>query len=528
MMMAESPAEGIVAEALAGLVHQFSDPLACFRELVQNAVDAGSTEIDIRFTHEGGRLVVDVDDYGDGMDRRIIDTKLTRLFSSSKDDDRTKIGRFGIGFVSVFALEPEVIRIDTSRAGEHWRVIFRPDRTFTRVAREQPVDGTKIRIYRTASEAEAREFAARARRAIAFWCRHVPAEIRVDGRPIGEPFAAPGPCSVAGDFGEARIAAGYAPDGHGVVGYYNRGLTLLEEPGSEFPGVILKMWSPALEHTMTRDNVLRDEGHERVIGHARALVRGALRERLIEVLATQAPQLHLPGEATEHLYAALARHVAADDDLPRGARKRPLVRQIDGSLIDLTTLARAGKKQTLWHAATRSPVTDLLAARGDVVIAAAGDSAALGLAHAAAGVKPADVNAAWCTATLIPAAQRPAGFRELQAALSELAGASIRGVELGSLEYAGSPVATRVAIAQAEPGRLTPLQSAGALDRRPSLVLNAGHPAVALALTLAPREPELAALKLLKVFWLEGQGLSVTRAAALTSAAVERRCRRTT
>ncbi|MBL8973739.1 MAG: ATP-binding protein, partial [Myxococcales bacterium] len=115
-------AHGSVAEALAGLVHQFADPMACFRELIQNAVDAGSTEIDVRFEHVDGRLVVHVDDYGEGMDRHIIDTKLTRLFSSSKEGDRTKIGRFGIGFVSVFALQPEVICVDTSRAGEHWRV----------------------------------------------------------------------------------------------------------------------------------------------------------------------------------------------------------------------------------------------------------------------------------------------------------------------------------------------------------------------------------------------------------------------
>ncbi|PCC66914.1 hypothetical protein SAMN02745121_00356 [Nannocystis exedens] len=66
------------------------------------------------------------------MDRRIIDTKLTRLFSSTKDDDRTKIGRSGVGFVSVFALQP--------CAGEHWRVGFRPDRTFPRVARRELVD----------------------------------------------------------------------------------------------------------------------------------------------------------------------------------------------------------------------------------------------------------------------------------------------------------------------------------------------------------------------------------------------------
>ena len=32
-------AHGSVAEALAGLVHQFADPMACFREMVQNAAD---------------------------------------------------------------------------------------------------------------------------------------------------------------------------------------------------------------------------------------------------------------------------------------------------------------------------------------------------------------------------------------------------------------------------------------------------------------------------------------------------------
>jgi hypothetical protein len=527
MMMAVAEAERIVAEALEGLVHQFSDPLACFRELVQNAVDAGSTEIDIRFAHEGGRLVVDVDDYGEGMDRRIIDTKLTRLFSSSKDDDRTKIGRFGIGFVSVFALDPEVIRIDTSRSGEHWRVIFRPDRTFTRVAREQPVDGTKIRIYKSASADGAREFAARARRAIEFWCRHVPAEIRVDGRPIGAPFEVQAPCAVAGEFGEARIAAGYAPDGLGAVGYYNRGLTLLEEPGEEFPGVIVKLWSPELEHTMTRDNVLRDAGYERVIGHARALVRGPLRERLLDVLHAQAPALHRPGEATEHLYTALARHVAADDDLPRTAKKRPIVRLVDGSLTDLTAVARAGKKHALWHAPGRSPVTELLTARGDVVLAAAGDAAVLQLVRAVGGTAV-PVGATWCTAILTPEGQRPAGFGALRAALHDLAGPTIRGVELGSLEYPGSPVATRAAIAQAEPGGLTRLKQAGTLEGRPWLVLHAGHPAVAAALALAPREPELAAVKMIKLFCLEGQVLSVSHAAALTTAALERRCRRTT
>ncbi|WP_434415116.1 ATP-binding protein [Nannocystis pusilla] len=518
--------EGIVDEALAGLVHQFADPMACFRELVQNAIDADSNEIDIRFGHEDGRLVIDVDDFGDGMDRRIIDTKLTRLFSSTKDDDRTKIGRFGIGFVSVFALEPDVIRIDTSRAGEHWRVVFRPDRTFTRVARSEPVDGTKIRIYKAASREDAQAFARRATEAIAYWCRHVSVEIRVDGRVINEAFDVPARCKVAVEVGEARIVAGFATDGASRVGYYNRGLTLLEEPGREFAGVHLKVWSPALEHTMTRDNVLRDAGYERVMGHARKLIRGALREQLVESLATEVPAHHRPGDAHEHLYAALT-ELLARQEAPARAWQRPFVRTIEGALVDLATLARAKQKERLWAAAAASPTTRLLSARGDVVVATAGESSLLALLRAALAA-PVPVDEVWFAAPRVPAIGRPPGWAPLVTALRAIAGVELAGVELADLGYPGSPVARRVAVAQPGPGGLARLAEATTLTPGGWLVLHDGHPLVREALALASREPEFAAIKLLKLFFLERPDLSTSRALALTTAAVEARWRRTT
>lgn len=520
--------EGIVQEALAGLVHQFADPMACFRELVQNAIDANSTEIDVRFGHEQGRLIIDVDDFGDGMDRRIIDTKLTRLFSSSKDDDRTKIGRFGIGFVSVFALAPEVIRLDTSRAGEHWRVIFHPDRTFTRVARPDPVDGTKLRIYKTATAEEARDFAARARQAIAFWCRHVPAEIRVDGRPINEPFALQLPCAVKAEVGEARIVAGYSRDGSSFVGYYNRGLTLLEEQASAFPGVHVKLWSPELEHTMTRDNVLRDAGFDRVMASAAELVRGPLRARLLAVLAEQVPDVHGPGGATEHLYRALAGLVAADEALPRGAKGTPLVRLVDGSLADLNALTRAGKRGPIYAAVGRSRAGDLLRERGALVVAAVPGSAVYELVRVVSGATPVEVRAVWCATSPTAAGERPEGWPALQAALRSLAGVPLRGVELGSVDDPESPAARRALLVNTSAGGLVPLVELGRLVAQRWLVVNAKHPAVAEALALAPREPEFAAAALLKLFWLDGQDLTTSRASALTTAALELRCRRRT
>ena len=144
-----------VDDALDRLVNQFADPFAFLRELVQNAVDAGTDEVDVRFAWADGRAVVHVDDWGSGMTRAIIESQLTRLFSSSKDGDRTKIGKFGIGFVSVFAIEPQAVCVDTSRDGEHWRVIFGEDRSFRLVRREEPVEGTKIQIFKNISSSVA-------------------------------------------------------------------------------------------------------------------------------------------------------------------------------------------------------------------------------------------------------------------------------------------------------------------------------------------------------------------------------------
>jgi len=519
---------GGVEEALAGLVHQFADPMACFRELVQNAVDAGSTEIDIRFRHADGRLVVQVDDYGEGMDRQIIDTKLTRLFSSSKEDDRTKIGRFGIGFVSVFALAPEVVCVDTSRSGEHWRVIFRPDRSFTRVAREQPVDGTKISIYRTMTAGEAADFAARAREVIAFWCRHVPAEIRVDGVAISRPFGLDLPCTVAAELGDTRVVAGHDLGEDSSITYYNRGLTLLEERPGPFPGVHVKLWSPELEHTMTRDNVLRDEGHARALEQARAQVEGPLRARLIAVLAEYAATLplHRANDRADRLMGHLARHVRAGDTLPRETWTTPLVRCHHAGAVDLQALRAAARDGRLYTSTWTSPLTEAVHARGDLVIAAQPDAQALVLVAALVDGPVPALDRRLCTSLPVPA---PPGWDRLRAALeATLAEAKPRprSLALADLRYPDSAVATRVAIAQEAPGAVTSLAEIE-LSAARELVLNVGHAVVVDALHLAAREPELAAYILAKSIRL-GRGLDLDADQRMASQAMEARWRRTT
>jgi HSP90 family molecular chaperone len=121
-------AQGMVRD----LVGQFSDPYAFYRELIQNAIDAGSNRVDVTVEFvpgppgTPGLAIAAVEDDGAGMDEQIIDNYLLVLFRSTKEDDLTKIGKFGVGFLSVFALKPDLVRVSTARNMESWRLDF-PD-----------------------------------------------------------------------------------------------------------------------------------------------------------------------------------------------------------------------------------------------------------------------------------------------------------------------------------------------------------------------------------------------------------------
>ena len=96
----------LAQQALNNLVNQFARPMDFLRELVQNSIDAGSPRVEVWVKYiagkarEDGVLEIHIADFGEGMDERIIDEQLTRMFSSTKEDDLTKIGKFGIGFTS--------------------------------------------------------------------------------------------------------------------------------------------------------------------------------------------------------------------------------------------------------------------------------------------------------------------------------------------------------------------------------------------------------------------------------------------
>lgn len=248
-------------EIIDDLVHQFSDPLAFLRELVQNAIDAGSGEvcIDLRYDETRGHALIEVTDFGEGMTQEIIETRLVRLFASGKDEDFTKIGRFGIGFISVYAIEPDLVILETGREGQYWRVLFLPDRSYELYELARPVEGTRVELHKSMPVEEFEAFRERSRRVLSQWCRHAQIPVIFEGEDLQEPFDLESSVIETYHDEGTRIVAGFVHPGQDRSGYFNRGLTLKEADFSPYPWASFKIDSRYLEHTLTRDRILEDQ-----------------------------------------------------------------------------------------------------------------------------------------------------------------------------------------------------------------------------------------------------------------------------
>lgn len=274
--------------ALEMLVSQFSQPLACLRELVQNSIDAGTNQVDVSLVSEGDSLRLSVSDTGEGMTENIIETQLTRLFASSKEGDLTKVGKFGIGFVSVFALDPEAVVVDTGRQGENWRVLFKKDRSYELLRLPYGVEGTTVSLYLQKQRFKIPDLRQKIRDTLSFWCRHCRVQILVDGQSVSQKFELDEPVQVYHEEPGTRLVVALARQKSCFYGYYNQGLTLLEGPDSPLPHVTFKIDSRYFEHTLTRDNVIHNEDFDKGMALLDRVLRGKYREQLYEHLRQQA------------------------------------------------------------------------------------------------------------------------------------------------------------------------------------------------------------------------------------------------
>jgi hypothetical protein len=363
---------------LERLVAQFESPYDFLRELVQNAMDAGSDRVEVtleshplRRTDPGAEpdeLIFELTilDTGAGMDEAIIDQELTRLFASSKSGDRTMAGGFGIGFVSVFAWEPEVVLVHTGRGGESWELVFYGDRSFDKVALEDPVEGTTISLLRRGRKAEREAIAEAVRDSLWRWCRFCPLELSFEDLDSGDPAEliqdSPEPpelglgagLSQTEVRGESTLRVSFAVPPNAV--FLRRGLILAEGGPKQLLASVaeklgrtaehLQIWadSPLLRTSLARDKVLDDEGRvnvERRLFELVAKLRGELLARLEALVATgegeldelladpKAPVDPRWTHERHALYGALHAHLELEyAHLDRAPRTRPILRDL--------------------------------------------------------------------------------------------------------------------------------------------------------------------------------------------------------
>lgn len=311
------------------LVNQFSDSLAFYRELIQNAIDAGSNRVDVTLDYtpdpQGGpgMAVISVEDDGCGMDESVIDNYLLVLFKSSKEDDLTKIGKFGVGFLSVFALKPQLVRLYTAKNLQSWRIDFPDYRSWRKFRMPDPRDGTLLELHKRMSPGEYADLAERSLATVRYWCRHADPRIfftdRASGRPplqVNETFTLPGGESLRYREEGTEVVMAFAarekrPDGRGkfydaddnpFYGFYNRGLTLKEGNKVFAPGVEFKMKSRYLEHTITRDNVMEDANYRKAMAIIKRLAAKELPGKLraeLEALALRLSRPEVQADAAE-------------------------------------------------------------------------------------------------------------------------------------------------------------------------------------------------------------------------------------
>ncbi|PRP97874.1 heat shock protein 90 [Enhygromyxa salina] len=386
----------VTNEAVENLVTQFSSALDFYRELVQNSIDAGSSAIEIWLDFipdeaggAGGVIEIHVDDAGEGMNEAVIDEQLTTLFSSGKEHDLTKIGKFGIGFVSVFALRPRGVLVQTGRDGEYWEVFFDQDRSFFKSPCSTPIEGTQITLFLEGDRARYTDLVARSVETIDHWCRHSEAEINFEDRAsveggyvqINKPFSVEGECvtSVEHEGGHIVLAYSRAP----VWGFYNKGLALAVVRGKTdlvpagLAHVAFRIKSRYLEHTLSRETVMRDENYDKAMARIIRAAAGPLRQRLVKEIcalvrsvseATGGPKRWTTSERGRYfeLMGYLAREGA---DALEGLGAAPLLLGLDGRAYTLDQLCeRAAGDGRVYVDTEPSALVEQLLGQGTPVI----------------------------------------------------------------------------------------------------------------------------------------------------------------
>ena len=509
------------------LVRQFADPLAFYRELVQNAIDADTEEVVVTLQHAPGEsVVISVTDRGVGMDPETLQEKLLVLFRSGKENDDTKIGKFGVGFISVLAMDPEQVTVRSSRGDGKSHVLhLHRDHTYDLFETGGQRSGTTVSLTLKPMEpATVADLVQRSREALERWCRFARTPIHFREVRRGEVVAEhridralrfeDADFQVTHADGSTRVVVALPGADGGYAGFFNQGLLLHETMssfGGRLAGLRFIVQDGQLEHTLSRDDVRRDAAFDRAL----RVVEKVVAKQLVPAAVARLAELAETSESSHG--RLLARLVAMSGQLPLdprdlvlrrlepvGGRHGVRIRDVGGRLV---TAERTG------------PLTDALVAQGYAVLPATVEPVLSRLgaearrAHAEftrlapVRTQPADEALFAALDRRLDAAHR----RPSAVALVRVEGASARATYL-----AGDPPTEggtlHEGVLDGDPFRLL---------RRRGLLLNADQHVVASARSLAESDPEVAGALLARDVLLTFGHLDDSSDQELTEGALE-------
>jgi len=516
---AEGEQDGLVNE----LIQQFADPLAFYRELIQNSIDAEATQVavTVTFEHDGGaegdalgRLEVSVRDDGCGMSRAVLEEQLTVLFRSGKEDQTDKIGKFGVGFVSVLAVEPALVSVRTTEgAGEQWTLELGADQTYELFRAEGGGgSGTTVTLRLERVESEFRAFVKGSERALVKWCRHAEIPIRFVASFLGDeliretridtPLGVDALVSVRVEDSGTTVVAGLPADGSSYLGFFNRGLLLHETSQGVLGRVVVSVQDGRLEHTLSRDNVRRDEHHARAMSMASRVIDRELTREVHDVLR------ELAGGAVSDvsIEAVLTAARNAGLTLDEGAIQIPL---IEASRGQRTVRLRDLRKGEVYFASEADELTAAVAERGAAIVDLSRARYLAAYVQVLEAYASRTIDSVHTQFTLAAPIEASGADLVLMDQVGELIGALVRqpngptlarfsGARASALQLAGGdgelPLALDAEMASANPFRML---------MRPAWLFNAEHPSVLAARRLAVTEPAIAATLLTRVLLSE-------------------------
>lgn len=365
-------------------------------------------------------LTIEAEDFGNGMTLEDGERYLKKIFGTSKAEDIEKTGRFGVGFISVFAFEPDKVMVESTKGGESWEQVFYHSEEQKKkwLATEKQKDpsleieesdlknllpgatfrpehprkkGTRVTIVlNNRSVDEVKTIIKEAKEHITIDLQHREEPIYVQGEKVNGEFDIPAGVKVR--FGTKKIEGivGLVELGSSSYTLENNRILLEDNPGlidSSFSndkwGYQILVSSKYLNYDISRENVKRDVNYDNIVRIVRAQ-ESKLAEEVFSVLEdslhgkkTDSENLHLCWSyATDYINSnttggsrkKMLKHLSAK--LPKAIQEAEILETIDGeywTLSDLIKHLQGSKKKQILMTSEKSALSDTLQQQGEVI-----------------------------------------------------------------------------------------------------------------------------------------------------------------